>query len=74
MQFALGVLVYHEAMPPMRWAGFGLVWLALAIMTSDALAYRRRTLALAATAPAADLASATRRPGTERTHLTSTNG
>ncbi len=50
MQFALGVLVYHEAMPPMRWAGFGLVWLALAIMTWDALAYRRRTLALAAAA------------------------
>lgn len=48
MQFALGVLVYHEAMPPMRWAGFGLVWLALVIMTWDALAYRRRTLALAA--------------------------
>ena len=52
MQFALGVLVYHEAMPPMRWAGFGLVWLALVIMTWDALSYRRRTLALAATAPA----------------------
>jgi chloramphenicol-sensitive protein RarD len=52
MQFALGVLVYNEAMPPMRWAGFGLVWLALVIMTWDALSYRRRTLALAATAPA----------------------
>ena len=50
MQFALGVLVYREEMPPMRWAGFGLVWLALAIMTWDALSHRRRTLTTPATA------------------------
>ena len=73
MQFALGVLVYHEAMPPMRWAGFGLVWLALVIMTWDALSYRRRTVALAATAAATDLASETQFHGTVRTQLTSTN-
>ncbi len=53
MQFALGVLVYHEAMPPMRWAGFALVWLALAILTWDGLAHRRRTLAVSAAASAA---------------------
>jgi chloramphenicol-sensitive protein RarD len=53
MQFALGVLVYHEPMPPMRLAGFGLVWLALVVLTWDALAYRRRILAVAATASAA---------------------
>lgn len=52
MQFALGVLVYHEDMPPMRWAGFGLVWLALVIMTWDALAHRRRTLAATMTTEA----------------------
>jgi chloramphenicol-sensitive protein RarD len=53
MQFALGVLLYHEAMPPMRWAGFALVWLALVVLTWDGLAHRRRRLALAASASAA---------------------
>jgi chloramphenicol-sensitive protein RarD len=33
-------------MPPMRWVGFGLVWLALVILTWDGLAQRRRTPAL----------------------------
>jgi len=27
----------HEAMPASRWLGFGLVWLALAVFTGDAL-------------------------------------
>jgi chloramphenicol-sensitive protein RarD len=42
MQFMGGVLVFHELMPPMRWGGFGLVWLALVILTWDGLAQRRR--------------------------------
>ncbi len=42
MQFIVGVLVFHEAMSPMRWAGFALVWLALAIFTTSGLAARRR--------------------------------
>jgi len=37
MQFLIGVLVYHEAMPLPRLAGFGLVWLALAVFTVDAV-------------------------------------
>jgi chloramphenicol-sensitive protein RarD len=53
MQFAFGVLLYHEAMPPMRWAGFALVWLALVVLTWDGLAHRRRRLALAASASTA---------------------
>ncbi|MEV4433635.1 EamA family transporter RarD [Streptomyces sp. NPDC049555] len=36
-QFALGLVVFHEAMPPERWAGFALVWVALAVLTGDAL-------------------------------------
>ncbi len=36
-QFLLGVLYFHEAMPPERWAGFALVWLALLLLTGDAL-------------------------------------
>ncbi|MET9495417.1 EamA family transporter RarD [Streptomyces sp. NPDC006552] len=36
-QFLLGIVYFHEAMPPERWAGFALVWLALALLTWDAL-------------------------------------
>jgi chloramphenicol-sensitive protein RarD len=53
MQFAVGVLVFHEEMPAMRWAGFGLVWLALVILTWDGMTRRRRTLALEVAASAA---------------------
>lgn len=42
-QFLLGLFYFHEAMPPARWAGFGLVWAALAILTADALRTARRT-------------------------------
>lgn len=41
-QFLLGILYFHEAMPPERWAGFALVWLALALLTWDALRTARR--------------------------------
>ncbi|WP_127500128.1 EamA family transporter RarD [Actinoplanes solisilvae] len=40
LQLAVGLLIYHEPMPPARLAGFGLVWVALIIFTVDAL--RRR--------------------------------
>jgi chloramphenicol-sensitive protein RarD len=45
MQMIWGVVVEHEPMPPARWLGFALIWIALAIFTADALsrAYRRRT-------------------------------
>ncbi|MFI6286812.1 EamA family transporter RarD [Streptomyces sp. NPDC051018] len=46
-QFLLGVLYFHEAMPPERWAGFTLVWLALTVLTWDALRTARRTRAQA---------------------------
>ncbi|MFE6405468.1 EamA family transporter RarD [Streptomyces sp. NPDC057837] len=41
-QFLLGVFYFHEEMPPERWAGFALVWLALALLTGDALRTARR--------------------------------
>ncbi|WFB08007.1 EamA family transporter RarD [Streptomyces sp. LX-29] len=41
-QFALGLLVFHESMPPERWAGFALVWLALTLLTWDALRTARQ--------------------------------
>nr|WP_202449814.1 EamA family transporter RarD [Streptomyces sp. SID4917] len=69
-QFLLGVLYFHEAMPPERWAGFSLVWLALAILTWDALRNARRTRAEAlrlATAAAAKPASDQAPPVSEPT-------
>ncbi|GAA3839432.1 EamA family transporter RarD [Streptomyces chiangmaiensis] len=42
-QFLLGILYFHEAMPPERWAGFALVWIALALLTGDALRTAHRT-------------------------------
>lgn len=41
LQFAIGAFVLREAMPPERWVGFGLVWLALAVLTADLLATGR---------------------------------
>lgn len=37
LQFLIGVLIYREAMPPGRWAGFSLVWIALSLLTWDGL-------------------------------------
>ncbi|WP_307676662.1 EamA family transporter RarD [Streptomyces sp. V4I2] len=42
-QFLLGIFYFHEAMPPERWAGFALVWLALTLLTWDALRTARRS-------------------------------
>lgn len=35
LQLLVGVVVLKEDMPPERWLGFGIVWLALAILTID---------------------------------------
>ncbi|MFJ9338418.1 EamA family transporter RarD [Streptomyces sp. NPDC101733] len=51
-QFGLGVLYFHEAMPPERWAGFSLVWVALILLTWDALRTARRNRARLAAAGA----------------------
>ncbi|MFF7469324.1 EamA family transporter RarD [Streptomyces sp. NPDC008092] len=50
-QFLLGILYFHEAMPAERWAGFALVWLALALLTWDALRTARRAAQALAAAP-----------------------
>lgn len=42
LQLGLGVLVYHEPMPPARLAGFALVWGALIVFTVDAIRHARR--------------------------------
>ncbi|MFG2820796.1 EamA family transporter RarD [Kitasatospora sp. NPDC048365] len=50
-QFSIGVLVFHESMPPARWAGFTLVWAALAVLTWDALRRVRADRLAAAAVP-----------------------
>jgi chloramphenicol-sensitive protein RarD len=37
LQLLIGVTIYHEPMPPARWAGFALVWLALVVFSVDGL-------------------------------------
>ncbi|MFB7496907.1 EamA family transporter RarD [Streptomyces sp. NPDC056161] len=61
-QFVLGILYFHEAMPPERWAGFALVWLALSLLTWDALRSARRaarTLASDSSVPSRTMAKGT---------------
>ncbi|WP_435883770.1 EamA family transporter RarD [Streptomyces tanashiensis] len=55
-QFLLGVVYFHEEMPPERWAGFSLVWLALTILTWDALRTARKSRAAVEAAAAASRA------------------
>jgi chloramphenicol-sensitive protein RarD len=43
VQFVLGLVVFHEPMPAMRWVGFGLIWVALAVFTWSSLSNRHRT-------------------------------
>lgn len=42
LQFIMALVVFQEAMPPERWAGFGLVWLALAMLSIDMMGSPRR--------------------------------
>ena len=52
IQFVLGLVVFHEPMTAMRWVGFILVWVALAIFTFELVKHRRRQLRLTAEAAA----------------------
>lgn len=52
IQFVLGVTVFSEPMPPVRLAGYILVWVALAIFTFEAISHRRLQLRLTAEASA----------------------
>lgn len=50
LQFVLALTIFGEAMPPERWAGFALVWVALAILTADMVGGPRRARELRAAA------------------------
>jgi len=41
IQFLIGVIVLREPMPLERWIGFGLVWVALVILTVDSVRHAR---------------------------------
>lgn len=42
LQFLCGVFILHEEMPPSRWIGFGLVWVALAVFAYDGVTRQAR--------------------------------
>lgn len=44
IQFSIGFFIFGEPMPTVRWIGFGLVWVSLAILTFDALKRKRPDL------------------------------
>lgn len=51
MQLAIGVLILNEPMPPERWIGFGIVWLALIILTVDMFVHSGRQRRVVVGAP-----------------------
>jgi len=44
LQFLFGVVIMSEPMPLERWIGFGLVWIALSVLSVDALRSRHNRL------------------------------
>ena len=52
LQFALGVTLFDEPLPPVKLLGFVLVWAGLALFTADLVRHHRRSLRLAVAAPA----------------------
>ncbi|MCW2818253.1 MAG: RarD protein superfamily transporter [Marmoricola sp.] len=42
LQFVLGLVVFHEAMTPVKWVGFALVWVALVVVTTETLHHHQR--------------------------------
>jgi len=52
LQLICGVVILGEHVPPVRWAGFGLVWIALALLTFDSLQAARRRARERALSPA----------------------
>ena len=73
-QFLLGILYFHEAMPPERWAGFALVWVALTLLTWDALRTARRSRTVLREAATAATAAAEAAREAAATSPTTTSG
>ncbi|MDV3220713.1 EamA family transporter RarD [Intrasporangium sp.] len=58
MQLLVAVLLLGEVMSPQRWIGFGIVWVALVVLTVDSLLALRRARRVAALAAGAAAAAA----------------
>lgn len=43
LQFITGAVILAEPMPPARWAGFAIVWVALVVLTVDMVRHTRKT-------------------------------
>ncbi|CAN5368833.1 EamA family transporter RarD [soil metagenome] len=43
MQMSWGLLIGHEPMPPARWLGFALIWVALVVFSVDAVLRARKS-------------------------------
>ncbi|GAA5038195.1 EamA family transporter RarD [Microbacterium fluvii] len=56
LQFLIGAFVLGEPMPLERWIGFGLVWVALILLTADSLVAARRARTAEQRAAASDVA------------------
>ncbi|HEX8065610.1 MAG TPA: EamA family transporter RarD [Thermoleophilaceae bacterium] len=52
LQFLVGLVLLGEAMPASRWIGFTLVWIALAVLSVDAIRAAQRSRAAAPPEPA----------------------
>src|SRR3954451_24714123 len=52
LQFLVGLVIVGEDMPASRWIGFGLVWVALVVLSGDLLHAARRTRLAAVQEPA----------------------
>ncbi|MBR8745176.1 EamA family transporter RarD [Nocardiopsis sp. MG754419] len=65
MMFLIGWLLQGEDMPPSRWVGFGLVWLAVCVFAFDQVrSSRRRSAALSETGGLPDVPSTSTPPTT----------
>lgn len=42
LQFLVGLLIFGEHMPPARWVGFILIWVALVLLTTDGIHQSRK--------------------------------
>lgn len=49
LQFLCGVVIFHEAMSPGRWAGFALIWASLVVFIAESVVVTRRTRQVPAT-------------------------
>jgi chloramphenicol-sensitive protein RarD len=63
LQFLVGVLIDHETMPTSRWAGFGLVWVALVVLSVDGVRNQRGVVLARRSTHAAEAAAAAADPG-----------